>query len=194
MSTPAGRFCTQCGTPFAEGARFCGQCGSPAQAGTQADAPQPDDEVVLGVIPNLGRKKSLLSYERFNLVVTSKRLIFALATQKMLNDAVAAAAAEAKAEGKGLMGRWMSTMATGFVFHQRYLEMEPEQILRETQGNFALEPRVIKSIRLVEGDDDDNESDKVIIVTMSGKMLFQTKSLNYRAAKPLLARLVPNTR
>lgn len=215
MTATAPRFCTQCGKPLAEADRFCGHCGAPAAATTPAPAPVPTgsapaavgaptpapgtaqaapDEPVLGVVPNLARKKGLLSYENFNLIVTPRRLIFALATQKMLADAAKQAADEAKAEGKGLLGRMVSTMASGFVFHRRYLEMEPEAILRETQGNFALDPRIIKSIRLVMGDSDENEPDKVIIQTVSGKMQFQSKGLNQRAAKSLLGQVVQNTR
>ncbi len=170
----------------------------PAQAQTQPQPqpqPQPiDDEPVLGIIPNLARKKSLFSYENFNLVVTPKRLIFALATKEMLQEAAQQAAADAKAEGKGLLGRMLSTMASGFVFHKRYLEMEPEKILRETQGNFSMDPRSIRSIRLFPGDSGENEPDRVVIQSISGKMQFQTKGLNERSARALLSQVVPNTR
>jgi hypothetical protein len=105
------RFCSQCGAQLEATAKFCGTCGGTAAApeatatgtspapGPQATAaprPQPSPgvaaappvataassgEPVLGVIAGAQRRKGLLGYQSFNVVVTRDRLVFVLMTR-----------------------------------------------------------------------------------------------------------------
>ena len=92
--------------------------------------------------------KSLGRYDAYAGVVTNQRLIFAQLTSEMINAAAQQARDQAKAEGKGFFGQWADQLKNTFGFTSRYLTMQPEAILAETPGNFAIPNNTITEIKI----------------------------------------------
>ncbi|NLS76105.1 MAG: zinc ribbon domain-containing protein [Chloroflexi bacterium] len=211
-STP--EFCTQCGTPLPSGARFCGRCGNavepiPAAPGRQP-APEPvgrppvgeparpaaaPSEPILGIMPNVQRRKGFmgLSYENYSVIITPKRLIFALVTTQLMKEMVAAARDEAKAKGAGFMGQWAAQMGWVQSLIRRYEGKTGDEILAEYPGSFAITVGEIKKISLSESEDD--ESGKVerrmVIEGANGKQKYLLGSTSLNDARRLLRQALP---
>jgi hypothetical protein len=164
-------FCNNCGKPINETDKFCRSCGTAqtAQTGTAPPVappeptpivtapPQPapttpaatNAEKVIGVIL-LRKPKSLGRYDTYTGVITNVRFIFAQMTSDMVTDAAMQARDQAKAEGKGFFGQWGDQLKAAFSYTQRYLSMNPEAIVAETPGNFAVNNSTIGEIKLKE--------------------------------------------
>jgi hypothetical protein len=99
-------------------------------------------ETLTGIIPGASRKKNMLSAEGFNIIVTGQRMIFAQMTSQMVQEE-----AKRKAAGKGFFGGMAAGMGAGFDLWKRYLEMPPEQALRENPGNFDIPLNQIRRIK-----------------------------------------------
>lgn len=198
--TQAPRFCSQCGAPLNADARFCAQCGyaiqgtqpAPAQAPVAAPAAAPEGEAVVGVIAGLQRRKGLLGYETFNLVVTPSRLVFALMTQKMMNDAVRQAQQDAKKQGKGFLGQMAAQMGWLGIMSERYRTTPVKDALAEQPANFFLPNNQIRKIKLERREDRQRHqhSDHVIIEATSGKYEFELKGANPGDVRQLLAQVL----
>jgi predicted nucleic acid-binding Zn ribbon protein len=161
---PAGtvapeKTCGKCGAVVSGTTKFCGACGAPVGAAAPAasPAPVPGGEQVIGVIANARRKK-LLTYDTYNLIITDRRMIIASLNPALLNAAVAEAQAKAKAEGKGFFGVWGDQLAASFQFARRYETMSPDAALAETPGNTAIENTAITALDLKLYNDDDNST------------------------------------
>lgn len=141
-------------------AKFCQNCGAPIKSTSTVDQARSLDDVrrlahastsvpetILGVIL-LRKPKSLGRYDTFAGVLTTSRMIFAQITKEMLNEAARLAKEQAKAEGKGFWGQWVSQLNATLNYMQKYLKMEPAAILNETPGNFALNNDSINEIKL----------------------------------------------
>jgi hypothetical protein len=134
----------------------------------------PGTEEMIGVIGNTRKMKLFgASWDTYNIIVTSRRMILAQMTTAMVNAAIMEAQQQAKAEGKGFFAIAKDQMAASFQFPLRYETMPPEQALAETPGNFALENARITAIhlKLQGGDSDDNSARefRIIIESMDGK-------------------------
>ena len=213
--TQAPRFCAQCGAALNAGARFCAQCGSsiqgtqPAPAAPVAAAPvaapvaaapaaapvaaapaaTPQGESVVGVIASLQRRKGLLGYQTWNLVVTPQRLVFALMTQQMMNDAVRQAQEQAKREGKGLMARIAAQMGWLNLMVEKYHALPVDAALAEQPDNFFFLLNQIKKVKVEHRDDrqQHTSSDHVTFETTSGKYEFELKAGRPDEARQVLA-------
>lgn len=102
-------------------------------------------EAVLGALP-VQRKVGLIGRKSYTLVLTERRLIFALLTNAMLQQAAADAAKAAKENGAGFWSKLGATASVGFQYHLRYLAMAPEAILAENSDNFAVENSTVTRI------------------------------------------------
>jgi len=154
----------------------------------------PTEETIIGIIPGLQYRKGLFSSQPVDLILTTHRIIVAILTSKMMTEMAAAAAKNAKAQGRGIFGQIMQSMSTGFNYHARYATMSIEQIVGETPGNQSVELRTVRSIRLQSGDSDNNSPDKLVLTTTGGKMTFNGRGLCTRETRDLLRRVVPDTR
>ena len=127
-----------------------------------------DAETIVGIIPDLKHKKGFLKYEGCNVIVTNRRLIVARMTKEM-RKALASTSAE-----------------------EKYRGMAIEDILSETEGNFAIEASETKRLRVERGAGGDIETsggpDRLIIKSTAGKHVFTfgTKSISAKDAKALL--------
>jgi hypothetical protein len=146
---PEKSFCTNCGAALDKGAKFCGSCGQKVSESAADAKPAPaatgGGEKLVGIIPAVSRKKGFLSVEAFNVVVTERRMIFAIMTQEMRKE-------EAKKEGKGkgLVGV-LSAAFSGYTLHKRYLDMPPEAALKENPENFAVDLGAIRKVKVKGG-------------------------------------------
>lgn len=92
------------------------------------------------------KPKSFGRWDTYTLVLTDARIIVAQLTADMLKRAVTEANKAGKADGKGFFQRWGDQLKAASHYSQKYLDMEPEKILRENKANFALSNPDISSI------------------------------------------------
>lgn len=179
------RFCGNCGhriemqqAGFADASIHAPQQGhapmvtpsSPQNTAPQPVPPSPGNanhvkvEVVLKVLPILQRRKGLFGSQSFAVVLTSHRLIFALVTSQMLQEATQEARRHARDQGKSFLNQWGAMMTSGLRFSERYLGMEPGTILGEHGENFYFLHNQIQQVRLKNSDPDEpNDRDQVEI-------------------------------
>jgi hypothetical protein len=212
---PEKNFCANCGNPLEEGDKFCAYCGNPlsgvestpqsalstpppappsqspvapGQMAAPAPAAQPDQEKVIGVIP-VSRKKSLFSFESFSLVVTERRMIFALMTKEIMKEQ--AAQLYSKGFLKGL-GNLVTQSSGNNYIAQRYLNKPPEEALKENPQNFAIDRSSIKKIKLAAGfigvGGQDAAEGKLEIQSMGEKLSFIVKQNDYSTAREVFKR------
>jgi len=87
-------------------------------------------EAVLCAVPV--RTVKLLGVPKsFAFIVTDRRTILVPITKEMLKQAVVEARDEAADEGKGFLGKWGAQMKASLGYTSRFLEMEPDDILRQ---------------------------------------------------------------
>ena len=154
----SGKFCASCGAAISSTTKFCGSCGAtvstaPQGGGGASFRPAPPvaagGEEVIGVIANARKVKMFgASWDTWNIVVTSRRMIMVQMTSAMMTAAVVEAQAKAKAEGKGFFGIMKDQMSAQFRFAVRYEIMNPDMALAETPGNIAVENARITAINM----------------------------------------------
>ena len=173
-------FCPECGTPVKPENKFCPNCGqrlesvAPPQQRPAAYAPQPAQETIRVIIPNLMKSKSLGRRDTYNLIVTDRRSIFAKLTQQIMNETINKRRANAEAEGKGFFGKWKAQMQGFNTYTDWYGDKTPEYALAETQGNWAVDNASISNVRVNEVTDDESgvETYYIEFTTASGKFDF----------------------
>ncbi len=154
-----------------------------------------EEEKVLGVIPNASLKTGFLRSKRYTLVVTNKRLVAARITKDLLKKETQRRREKAAKEGHGRFKQFLAGASTGFTFANRYLEMDPNEIEKETSKNFSLYPADISSVRLREGmiteDEDGNTTQyphSLVVQTKNKKYSFSFSG-NFARIKTLLSRI-----
>jgi len=189
------QFCGKCGAPLDPNTRFCGSCGqpvaSPAGAAPQAAGavqPRTTGEQVLGVIAGLNKRKGLFGVQSWNLIVTRQRLVFALMTKEMMNDAARQTDDQAKAEGKGWMGRIAARFGWLQLMVDKYAGMPVDQALAEQPENFALLSTEIKKVKLERrtNSKQHTHSNHLIIEAVTGKHEFELMGGGMDEARELL--------
>ncbi len=118
-------------------------------------------------------KAGLIKRVTYTLVMTNHRILFAQSTQEMMKQHVNEARDKAKAEGGGFFKQWGAQIASGFNLADRYLEMDPAQVLAETPGNWALDISQIQKVKykvgMVGDSDTASTPDRVTIKTADQK-------------------------
>ena len=211
--TTTARYCTSCGSPLAPGNRFCAHCGKPVQAPPTAPAPAPESaqapppppspaevpptpppppaaaEQMLGFVA-VGKSKGMLGMRQdsYTMIVTPSRLVFAYVSPELMKATVSQAREEAKAQGKGLLGRWGAQLTWMDRLHQQYQTMTVDDILRQYPGSFTIANHQIRRVRYKQNWDDEGgqENDEIIFRTPDGKQRFKLLSGNLRQVKKLL--------
>jgi hypothetical protein len=153
-------------------------------------------ESVVGVIANARMKTGMLKSECWFLVVTTHRLLGAHVTDELLKRVIEQARAQAKASGSGFFGQWGAQLKVSFGMAQRYLAMDPEAIVGETPGNWALYPGQVSWIKVEDksrprGEDDEQDYLRITIATPGGQGTYDTdgNSPNRDQARALLYRV-----
>jgi len=208
------RFCTHCGNQLDADARFCASCGQAVSGQNIASPPIPNPPVLaapmapqsapgpagmaattspalfgenlIGVIPGISRKKGLFKFESFHAVVTDRRIIFALLTNEIMKEEAK------KGAGAGIGAMFKAAIAGGNT-HQRYLQMSPDNALRESPENFAIEIAHIRKIKVQKrregselGANQKDEEGKLYIETVGEKLSFVLKNYHCNTALQLL--------
>lgn len=101
-------------------------------------------ERILAIIPKLIKPKPFRRDTLYALVVTDQQSIFARITDRMLRDTLKAQ--EGSKRKTRRLSLWWTNRIETFYDYGRYLAMKPDEILRETADNFAIENSKIKSI------------------------------------------------
>jgi hypothetical protein len=144
-------------------------------------SPQTPSEVVVGVMM-LRKPKSLGRYDSFAGVLTNQRFILAQMTGEMLKNAAMQAKEEAKANGKGFFGQWSEQLKASFGYARKYLSMQPDAIMAETPGNFAISNNSISEIKLklknIGNQDMDRHEFELEIKSSGGKHEFRMDENN----------------
>jgi hypothetical protein len=141
-----------------------------------------DGERTVGIIPIARTKAGMFSTRAYTLVFTTHRLILAEMTRQAVSAQVERSRAEAKGDGKGLMGQWGARLKSSATFGSQYLELDPEAVLAETPGNTAITPPEIRSMAVERksrsagaGDDTVDVSYlRVTVDTTAGRRSFDT--------------------
>ncbi len=102
-------------------------------------------EPIAGIIPFVTRKQGLFKYDNFNVIVTPKRMIFAIMTGQMM----AQDSKERYKEGflTGIIGGFTAYAD----YYKRYEDMSPEAALKENPQNFFIDLSGIRRVRVREG-------------------------------------------
>ena len=151
---------------------------NPQPAASRPTMPaQNTSEQVVGVIL-LRKPKSLGRYDSWTAVLTGYRLIFAQMTSQMITDAAMQAKSQAKAEGRGFWGQWEEQLRAAFTYTQKYRTMDPNAILAETIGNFAVDNASISEVKLKlkdirRGDDVQQHEFELEVTCTQGKYEFR---------------------
>ncbi len=117
-------------------------------ARAKADMTRSTDEKTIGLIPLLKKPKSFGRWDTYAMIITDRRSLFPQITGDMIKEAAAEAQRKGKEEGKGFMTRWADQLKATFNYAQRYWNIPPEDILKETPGNFAVENADIREIKI----------------------------------------------
>lgn len=163
-------YCPKCGKDNQAEAKFCMSCGTemaPAASQPnsqetlqtqQAGAPMPqglyksasgDMEQTIGAIPQAKKFKTMgMTYDSYVVVLTTRRMVFAVLTSKEMQQAANDARDKAKAEGKGFFGAWGEQLKATFKYGEKYLYMPPDQIVAQNPANFAIENSTITEVKL----------------------------------------------
>ena len=174
--TQGNRFCTSCGAALAPADRFCASCGKPLAsaapvppAPVYAPAPPPvyvpppapvyyappppaaNFESVIGFIPAVSRKKNMIAMEGFTVIVTSRRMIFAEATNALMTE-------ENKKTYKkeGFFAGLIDSATIGYTFYKRYENIPPDAALAESPQNFAIDLSGIRRVKIERGKEIEN--------------------------------------
>jgi hypothetical protein len=174
--TQGNRFCTSCGAALAPADRFCASCGKPLAsaapvppAPVYAPAPPPvyvpppapvyyappppaaNIESVIGFIPAVSRKKNMIAMEGFTVIVTSRRMIFAEATNALMTE-------ETKKTYKkeGFFAGLIDSATIGYTFYKRYENIPPDAALAESPQNFAIDLSGIRRVKIERGKEIEN--------------------------------------
>ena len=152
-------------------------------------------EKIIGIVPNLNKKKGWFSWQTFNLVLTDRRVIAAELTSDMIKAEAAKKSREAKEQG--FLKQMISTAFSGYGIYQRYYTMQPDAILSENAGNYALDIARIKSLEVkhkhYERDNKHYDETELLIKADSGKYSFKAVAGGMSAAdmKSLLRQAYP---
>lgn len=144
-----------------------------------------EKEKVTGVIPymNTGR----LGRNAYTIVVTNRRLILAKYSTKLVKEEQKRAKNKSKG---GFFSRWKASISSGFSFHERYYEMEPNEILQESKENYEIRPEQVGSIKIKRGNWDPghehSKPGKMEIKWSRGKNKFKFDRIDSKKVKEAL--------
>ena len=100
-------------------------------------------------------------------MLTNLRILVAEQTQELMKENARQAKAAAKQSGKGFFGQWGAVV--GSYGGQRYMTMQPQEILNETAGNYFIANNQIRSVRLKEKYEPEEGISEVEMTLIAGR-------------------------
>jgi hypothetical protein len=210
--SPTARFCSRCGKLVAAQPADVAQTinsSRPFSPAPAVDAAQtlvlappvtaqsvgpPPAERLVAVLPMGSQSSGFLGLraEGFVLALTDQRILVAQQTSALLQENARVAKETAKTSGKGFFGQWGAVIGASGV--QRYLQMQPQQILDETPGNYAIPNDQVHRARIQEGySDEDVRSDVTLnIEAAGGKFTFRYTTVGKQELKQALQQTLGN--
>ena len=116
-----------------------------------AYAPPPGPSQVVAILPQARKMKMMGLYDSYTIIFTPSQALVARLTNNVIKDVVNQSQARSKAEGKGWAGIVGDQMQAFGAAHTRYYQMTPQQILAETQGNFAIDNASVSLVKVKTG-------------------------------------------
>jgi hypothetical protein len=114
----------------------------------------------------------------FALVLTDQRTILVPLTSEMLKQAVVEARDDAASEGKGFMGKWAAQMKATLGYTSRYLEMDPDEILRQSPNHVVMRNDTISKVRIRMREDENRNTTQwqLTLHGPSGKVKYELQA------------------
>jgi hypothetical protein len=160
------------------------------------------EETVKHVTPMSGHKVGFLKQKQCYLVFTDQRIVVAYHDPKKAQEEYEKKIDEHEKTGKkaNIFKKIGAKWSTHTNFHQRYLEMDPENILQETTDNFSILPGSVAKLVLKRGSvsrDQDgfehrNNDNLSIITTDNKKLSFTFVPRQFDSISHSLDYLIPN--
>jgi hypothetical protein len=150
---------------------FCPYCGTKRAVDTSGQPVEMAEERLLGSIPNVRFSSLVRGDGRYTILVTDKRLVFAKMTELDLRS---------MQPSKGLGGlaalsRNDPDSGTGAPYADRYNEMEITQALDETEGNFFIRNKDVRSIQLSSEDEGESYTMGFVCTTEQFSLVMKVK-------------------
>ena len=153
-------------------------------------------ELIMDVLTGLQRRKGFLGLkvETFNLIVTSRRLVFAAVSSGLMKEAIMQARREAKGHGAGFMGQWGAQLGWMKVLERRFFLIAVNAFLEQFPGSFSLLHTDVRSIvaRSDEDDEGGRVTHEVLIETAGEKLRFQLTHGTADEAREVLGQHIAN--
>jgi hypothetical protein len=138
-------------------------------------------EMVVAALPMGALRSGFmgLKAEGIVLVLTNLRILFARQTSEIMQENSRRAKEEARQNGKGFFSQWGAVI--GSSSSQRYLQMQPQNILNEANGNYFIFNNQIRSVKVQEISEPDQRSEiRLTLDTVSEKLeLTYTQSTDH---------------
>jgi len=151
------KFCTNCGTQLNPAAKFCSKCGTPIESNPAASITQEPHQPVqspsaipYSFIMPATYKKSIVSLKGCSLIFSDDVIMTAMIDNKMMKQHIADIKESVK--GEKLLKRTAAVMKAGYTYPDKYWKMNPDQIMAETQNNFAIKNNTVQQIKFKKGD------------------------------------------
>lgn len=109
-------------------------------------------EKMVGLVP-VAKKHKFGREETYAIVITDTRSIFAQLTESMLKKAGEECQLKGKETGRDFMQRWADEVKVKACFSERYWNIPPDDVLKETPGNFAIDNADISAIKITSKDE-----------------------------------------
>jgi hypothetical protein len=184
-------FCSKCGKPVRDDDSFCQTCGNrinplPSSVSSSGDPtslrensqPPPGApgfsgaETITAVIPDLMKIKTLGLKDGYYLIATPKRSIFIKLTAPIMQKAARYNLDKNPNQTKSVWSRWKAQVAGPNIYLQYFSSIVPEQALRESSENFALDNTQLIKVKLTFTYREDDPSE--------WQIEFQSAAANYK--------------
>jgi hypothetical protein len=148
-------------------------------------------EPIVAIIPALGKRTGFLGMgvDNYSLLLAPARMVFAHFTNRMMQEAVATARAEAKGQGRGFFGQWAAQLAWLDVLCRQYQQLPVDTILAQYPGSFFIPNAQVRRVRVEQPYADDDEptpKPELTVEATAGKFTFTLSGMSMGDARRAL--------
>ena len=136
-------------------------------------------ERVLYVVGNIDYHRGLMRESRASLVITDERMIVAFMTTEL--------AKKMKKQAGGGVRVFIGGVAKTYGHWNEYYEMSPEDILKESPGNFEIPLREVREVRIKSGDSESGKRGELEVKVGKGYKFYEGDTpIHFRELKKTL--------